>query len=318
LPERGAQTGGGAADLVASLLNGDRRALSRVLSLVENDTAAGREAMRLLYPRTGRAHTIGITGPPGSGKSTLTAALAREYRGASRTIGIVAVDPTSPFTRGAILGDRIRMQDLFSDAGVFVRSMASRGALGGLAPTTSEVVAVMDAAGKDIVIIETVGAGQDEVDVAGAALTTLVVFPPSSGDDIQAMKAGIVEIADIFVVNKADLPGANAAVMHLESLAGFLAPGVRAAPVLRTVATRAEGIEELIAAIAEHKSYLETSGMLQERLRQRARSQVLIAMRQILEERAFSRGDSKLDGVAEQVYQRKLDPRSAAELLLGQ
>lgn len=273
--------------------------------------------MRLLYPRTGRAHTIGITGPPGSGKSTLTGALAREYRRRGRTVGIVAVDPTSPFSRGALLGDRIRMQELTSDPGVFVRSMASRGALGGLAPATTEVVAVMDAAGKDVVIIETVGAGQDEVDVADSAVTTVVVFPPSSGDDIQAMKAGIVEIADIFVVNKADLGGANAAVMHLEALAGYLAPGVRAAPVLRTVATRSEGVSELLEAIDEHKRYLEASGMLEERLRERARRQLVTAVRQVLEERALDLAGPELDKAASQVFERRLDPRSAAEALLG-
>ena len=304
------------ADLVARLLQGERRALARVLSMVENDTPSGREAMRLLYPRTGRAHTIGITGPPGSGKSTLAAALARGYRRASRSVGIVAVDPTSPFTRGAILGDRIRMQDLSSDAGVFVRSMASRGAMGGLAPSTAEVVAVIDAAGRDIVIIETVGAGQDEVDVAGSALTTLVVLPPSSGDDIQAMKAGIVEIADIFVVNKADLGGANAAVMHLESLASYLAPGVRAAPVFRTIASRSEGIVELIVAIGEHRAYLEASGILQDRLRERARRQLLTAVRQLLEAHALDRAGDRLEQAALEVFERRMDPRSAAEWLL--
>jgi len=301
---------------VARLLQGERRALARVLSMVENDTPSGREAMRLLYPRTGRAHTIGITGPPGSGKSTLAAALARGYRRASRSVGIVAVDPTSPFTRGAILGDRIRMQDLSSDAGVFVRSMASRGAMGGLAPSTAEVVAVIDAAGRDIVIIETVGAGQDEVDVAGSALTTLVVLPPSSGDDIQAMKAGIVEIADIFVVNKADLGGANAAVMHLESLASYLAPGARAAPVFRTIASRSEGMVELIAAIDEHRAYLEASGILQDRLRERARRQLLTAVRQLLEAHALDRAGDRLEQAALEVFERRMDPRSAAEWLL--
>jgi LAO/AO transport system kinase len=195
--------------------------------------------------------------------------------------------------------------------------MASRGNMGGLAPATAECVSVLDAFGKDVVIIETVGAGQDEVDVAGSALTTLVVFPPSSGDDIQAMKAGIVEIADIFVVNKCDLPGANATVMHLESVASYLPPGVRAAPVVRTAASRDEGIEDLANAIDEHRGYLESSGVMERRLRDRARSQLLGAIRQVLEERAMVRGNARIDEYATKVYERKLDPRSAAEKLLG-
>src|SRR5512145_327924 len=185
-------------------LAGERRALARVISRVENETEEGRGFLRELFPHSGKAHTIGVTGGAGSGKSTLTGALAAEYRRREKTVGIVAVDPSSPFTQGAILGDRIRMQDLALDPGVYVRSMASRGALGGLAPTIADVVGVMDAFGFDYVLIETVGAGQDEVEIAGTALTTLLVNNPGTGDDIQALKAGIIEIADVLVVNKAD------------------------------------------------------------------------------------------------------------------
>ena len=207
MPADGGSASGTVAELVERLLAGDRRALARVISYVEDATAEGHEALRLLYPRTGRAHTIGITGSAGSGKSTLVGALTRELRSRGRTVGIVAVDPSSAFTQGALLGDRIRMQELTADREVFVRSMASRGFVGGLAVNTSEVVAVLDAAGKDVVLIETVGAGQDEIEIAGAAQTTVVVNTPGGGDEIQTMKAGLLEVADVLVVNKADLRG---------------------------------------------------------------------------------------------------------------
>ena len=205
-------------DLVERLLAGNRRALSRLLTVIENDAAEGRRALRLLYPRSGRAHTIGLTGAAGSGKSTLSAAMAREVRRRGRTLGIVAIDPTSPFSQGALLGDRIRMQDLTSDPEVFLRSMATRGNMGGLAPATAGVVTALDAFGKDAVIVETVGAGQDEVDVAVMADTTVVVLTPGAGDDVQAMKAGIMEIADILVVNKCDLPNADLFARQLASI----------------------------------------------------------------------------------------------------
>jgi LAO/AO transport system kinase len=307
---------GDSSALAERALAGDRRALARLLSEVEDDTPVGREALRLLYPRGGRAHTLGVTGPPGSGKSTLTGALARDFRRRGLSVGVVAVDPTSPFSHGAVLGDRIRMQDLTSDPGVFVRSMASRGALGGLAPKTDDVVSVLDAAGKDVVVIETVGAGQDEVDVAGAALTTVVVLPPSSGDDIQAMKAGIIEIADILVVNKADLPGANATAIHLEAVASLAPPRERPVPVLQTVASRDRGVVELVEAIEEHRRYLEESGLGRERLRQRARQQLLAAFRHAVEERALARAAGSVEALAAAVFRRELDPRSAAQRLL--
>ena len=228
-----------AEELVRRLLAGERRALARAISLVEDGTTVGHLALALLYSHTGRAHTVGITGGSGTGKSTLTGALALEFRRRGRTIGVVAVDPTSPFSHGALLGDRIRMPELARDPEIFVRSMATRGELGGLASATAEVVAVLDAAGKELVLIETVGAGQDEVEVASTAETTVVVLTPGGGDGVQAMKAGIMEVADILVVNKADLPGADAVVSQLQAMTAMDARGGPGTPVLETVATEA-------------------------------------------------------------------------------
>ncbi len=236
-------------DLVDRLLAGDRRAVARLISLVENGAPESREALAALFPHTGHAHIVGITGSPGSGKSTLVNQLAKVFRRQGATVGIVAVDPTSPFSGGAILGDRIRMQDLCGDPGVFIRSMATRGALGGLARATSDVVKVLDAFGKDVILVETVGVGQDEVDIAKAAHTTIVVEAPGMGDDIQAIKAGVMEIADILVVNKADREGAERTVAALEmmlDLNGHPACGWQT-PVLKTVATQDEGIADLDA-----------------------------------------------------------------------
>ena len=205
-------------DITERFFEGDRRALARVLSRIESGNPTGREYMRELYPRSGNAHTIGITGGAGSGKSTLTGALAAEYRKRNFKVGIVAVDPSSPFSQGAILGDRIRMQSLILDPGVFVRSMASRGTLGGLAPTIDDVIAAMDAFGFEYILVETVGAGQDEVEIAGSALTTILVNNPGTGDDIQAMKAGLMETPDIFVVNKSDRPGSDKVELYIKSM----------------------------------------------------------------------------------------------------
>ena len=303
-------------DLVRRFLDGDRRALARVISRVENHTVEGRAYLRDLFPHSGKAHTIGVTGGAGSGKSTLTGALAAEYRKRGNTVGIVAVDPSSPFTQGAILGDRIRMQDLALDPGVYVRSMASRGALGGLAPSINDVVAVMDAFGFDYVIIETVGAGQDEVEIAGTALTTILVNNPGTGDDIQAMKAGIIEIADILVVNKADHPGADVLVSQLIALLSLSPPGMRRPKILKTTAVKGEGSVELADAVAEHRAYLESSGELGRQRAVDARHQVLSAARAILLERIQrAMPQEEIEALVLRVAARQIDPHTAAEEL---
>ena len=306
------------SEAVTKLLSGDKRSLSRVLTWVENGALDGRQAMRDLYSHTGRAHIIGITGPSGSGKSTLTGALARALRKRGKTLGIVAVDPTSPFTQGAILGDRIRMQDLTSDPGVFIRSMATRGALGGLAAATNEVVAVMDAFGNDIVLVETVGAGQDEVEVAETAHTTIVVNIPGAGDDMQAIKAGILEIADILVVNKADLPAADAVFKQLHIYTDLQRKPGWDVPILKTVAHKEQGIDELLEAIDKHWAYLAESGRLVALARHRARRQLLATAQSILLERVVTAADGSIDELTEQIAARSVDPRTAAEQLIEQ
>ncbi|MGK2966880.1 MAG: methylmalonyl Co-A mutase-associated GTPase MeaB [Tepidiformaceae bacterium] len=305
-------------DLIERFLNGERRALSRVITLVESGSAEGRDYMRELFGRSGRAHTVGITGGAGSGKSTLTGALAGELRQRGKTVGIVAVDPSSPFTLGALLGDRIRMQDLALDPGVFMRSMASRGALGGVAPTLDDVVNILDAFGFDYVLIETVGAGQDEVEIAGTALTTILVNNPGTGDDIQAMKAGIIEIADVLVVNKADHPGADVLVSQLQALLSLAPPGTRRPPILKTTALKGEGLEALADAIDAHKDELKQTGDFEAHLTEDARHQVLSLARAILLER-IRRGisDEELDALVRRVAAREVDPRSAAEELVA-
>ncbi len=309
----------GAADLVERLLAGDRRALARVISLVENRTGDGRAALGQLYQHTGKAHIVGITGGSGAGKSTLANALALELRKRDRTIGIVAVDPTSPFTHGAILGDRIRMQELAKDPQIFVRSMATRGEIGGLAAMTSDVASVLDAAGKDVVIIETVGAGQDEVEIASAAETTIVVLTPAGGDDVQAMKAGIMEIADVLVVNKADLPGADSLKALLLAATTSASRGRLETPILTTVATKREGITELTDAIDEHRQRIERSGERESLRLERARRQILALLRQRLLEEALRAPslDGSLEELVRGVAERRLDPYTAAARLIA-
>ena len=304
------------AGIVEGVLAGRARDIGRALSAVERDGGAP-DLLRALYERTGRARIVGVTGPPGAGKSTLVQRLAQAYRAADRRVGVVAVDPSSPFTGGAILGDRIRMSEVFTDPGVFIRSMATRGALGGLARATGDAVDVLDAAGFDPVLVETVGVGQDEVDVVKTADTTVVVLVPGLGDDIQAIKAGILEIADVFVVNKADREGADRAAAEIAAMLDFTPNREWRPPVLRTVAPRAEGVGDVVAAIASHGDFLRSTPEGARRRHRRARARLL----ELLEER-FRReveaGASRAEGLEPAVAEllaRRTDPYAAAERL---
>ncbi|MDZ7728087.1 MAG: methylmalonyl Co-A mutase-associated GTPase MeaB [Dehalococcoidia bacterium] len=303
-------------DIVERFLEGDRRALARVISRLEDESPEGRDYLREIYPRSGNAHTIGITGGAGSGKSTLTGALAAEYRSRGKTVGIIAVDPSSPFSHGAILGDRIRMQEHSMDSGVYVRSMAGRGALGGVAPSINDVVAAVEAFGFDYVLVETVGAGQDEVEIADTAMTTVLVNNPGTGDDIQALKAGIIEIADVLVVNKADHPGADTLVSQLRGLLTLSPKDMRKPAIVKTTATKHEGMDELADAIADHLEYLRQENREMEQRAKNARHQVLSVARGILLQRiqnAYSQ--DALEDLVRRVAAREIDPHTAAEQL---
>lgn len=297
--------------LVERLRSGDVRALARAISLVENDASSATEVLSACFSHTGRALRIGITGAPGAGKSTIVDKLARHYRSAGVTVGVIAVDPTSPFTGGAILGDRIRMQENLSDPGFYVRSMATRGSLGGLARTTADVASVIEASGKDLILIETVGVGQDEIDIVRLSDVTVVVLVPGMGDDVQSLKAGIMEIADIFVVNKADREGADRVekeVRAMQSLAGNHNDWLP--PVVKTVATTSDGIDKLVAAITEMKQWLNTDGRMQARRKKYWRERILEMMRHALMRRALEHGmsDAELDDHAARVAGGAEDP----------
>jgi LAO/AO transport system kinase len=263
------------SDLVDRLLAGDRLALTRILTQVENRRPAAAGLLRALTPHTGHAYLLGITGPPGSGKSTLTTALVRALRERGDRVAIVAIDPTSAVSGGALLGDRIRMLEFYQDPGVFIRSMASRGTLGGLAAATGDVARVLDAFGFDWVIVETVGVGQDEVAVAGLADTTLLIEVPGLGDDVQAIKAGVLEIADILVVNKADLEGASRLATTLRAMLSLAPAGPWRPPIIQTVAAQSKGVTEVLDAIGKHRAFLETSGQRAEKTRVRLQAEVL-------------------------------------------
>lgn len=304
--------------LIERLLDGDRRALARALSRVEAGGEAGRELLAALYPRGGNAHIIGFTGSPGTGKSTLVSAFTKVLRARGQRVAVLAVDPSSPFTGGAVLGDRIRMGDHAGDRGVFIRSMASRGALGGLARATSDAIALMDAAGFDAVLVETVGAGQSEVEIVKEAQTIVVVEVPGLGDEVQAIKAGLLEIADVFAVNKADHPQAhrtaNALKMMLD-IANYHYDWKP--PIVKTVATTGEGIEKLADEVARHREYLIESGTLRKRNESRAAEEMARSLQRTLMKRLRDRaGDDYADWVA-RVAAREIDPHSAAEALLA-
>ena len=302
--------------LVNEAISGSVRALAKLITMVENEMPEALQALRQLYPRTGKAYIIGITGPPGSGKSTLTDKITKELRKQNFTVGIIAVDPTSPFTGGALLGDRLRMQDITSDEGVFVRSMATRGTLGGLSRATADTIKVLDAFGKDFIIIETVGVGQDEVDIVKTADTTLLISVPGLGDDIQALKAGIMEIGDIFVVNKADREGADRVVTEL-SLMLDLSPAKSAwrPPVIKTVGTLGEGIAELAEKILAHRKFLEEGEGLVKKRNIRAREEIINLIEKEISKyiHKMLKYDVAFDEVIEQVVARQKDPYSYAQ-----
>ncbi|HEU4888047.1 MAG TPA: methylmalonyl Co-A mutase-associated GTPase MeaB [Thermoanaerobaculia bacterium] len=308
------------AEITAGVSAGRSRALAQAITLVESHHPGTAKLLAELYPKTGRARIIGITGSPGAGKSTLVAAMAKHYRKQQKKVGIIAVDPTSPFTGGAILGDRIRMTELYTDRGVFIRSMATRGFLGGLAKATNDVVDILDAAGFDVVLVETVGVGQDEVEVVRTVQTNLVVLVPGMGDDIQAIKAGIMEIGDIFVVNKADRPGADKTVTEVTMMMSLVEEhGDYVPPIVKTVASRAEGIEELDAAIVKHYEYLSASGELDRRNRDRVRIRIETQLKERFMEQLIgvTIARDEYENLLEDVLLKKNNPYDAAEGVLS-
>lgn len=306
-------------DLLEPLRRGEPRALARAISWMENGHPGARELMAGLWPHLGRAKVIGITGSPGAGKSTLTDQLARTLRAGGQKVGILAVDPTSPFSGGAILGDRIRMQRIAADPGVFIRSMATRGALGGLARATQDAIDLLDAAGFDTVIVETVGVGQDEVDVVSCVQTCCVVLVPGMGDEIQAIKAGIMEVADLFVINKADRDGAEQVERELEAMKSLSPTRGWDPPVLRTVAQLGEGVAELLARVGEHGQWLRAQGGLARKARDRARLRFEAILAEATVRRAKDRaGAARVEAAVQGIAARTMDPYTAVEGILGE
>jgi LAO/AO transport system kinase len=322
---------------IESLRSGDARALARAISAVENRAPGWSDLLKALFPHTGKARVIGLTGAPGSGKSTLVDQLARLYRKkenphSSRqerslngppegnyTVGIIAVDPTSPYTGGAILGDRIRMQDHFADPGIYIRSMATRGSLGGLARTTADVATVLDASGRDVILIETVGVGQDEIDIVRLADITVVMLVPGMGDDVQTIKAGIMEIADIFVINKSDREGAERVEREIRALQSL---AVRndgwTPPIVKTVASEGKGVEELGAAVAEYENYLQKENRALKKSVENWQERLVEMLRDAMLEKARARlGDGSMAQLAAEVAEHKRDPYSLIEEIAG-
>ena len=306
-------------DLSEKVLKGDPRSIARLITLSENNDPKAIDAMKDIHPHTGKAHVIGITGVMGSGKSTLICELTRIFRKQGKKVGIIAIDPTSPFSGGALLGDRVRMMELAMDDGVFIRSMGTRGMLGGLTSAVYDVVEILDASGKDIILVETVGVGQAEVDIIKIADTTLVVIVPGLGDSIQTLKAGVMEIADIYVVNKADRPGVEQAVAEVESLVDITcAEKDRKTPIFETIAKKGEGIKDLTDEISNHKKYLEKTKELENQRRIRYETELIEIIRKrlmnfIFDEKQFK---GKIEVLLEKISKKEIDPHSAAEEIL--
>ena len=307
-------------EIINGVLNGDRKSIAKAITIIENNMPEAQELIAQIFPHTGKAHVIGLTGAGGAGKSTLIEKIVREYRRKGKTVGVIAVDPTSPFTGGAFLGDRIRMQELATDEGVYIRSMATRNYAGGISKATKDAAKILDAAGKDVVIVETVGAGQSEVEIVKVAQTIVVMHAPGLGDEIQAIKAGIMEIADVFVVNKADRENADKTAMDIQAMLQMSnKKGGWKPPVLKTVALTGEGVPELIEKLEEHRCFLEGDVECRESLlKTKAEAELLEAIKERISRALIDqlKREGKFDELLQEILKKKIDPASAAEKLV--